>query len=692
MCPLRRSTSFRASTSSAITIYHDYEPAAEEPGLVHWRYGSQDSTDSGDRSDSGSSKSSSSASEEVVFVDNLSSGLQLLGSTMLNNYADPNPEKNREASTVTAIYVVGQDQEERMAQLANVGQSDVGLRTPGSPQPVYADHASISPVRTKYITRVADKSLNVITATEEEEKLDQQNIRPLYYSQRATGSDGGRSDTEFDPPHLRPFKTAVSTIANFSPASAAASSAPRNDHTHSSLGDNRRRTLSPFASSPRSARHRRPNMSSISANDDHNPSTQNEPSVSPSPTHPHPDPQKEYPLILLHCKVRALPAPWPSNVQVPESMRSDFALLKRKLEGTVGARGILLEHPKASYNQLIEGILVTTGLVEVSVSTYATRAMSDFIPSLHTGDCATNLLDCNATLGTEKVRSNPIGTRAARCGASLAKSHVQHESSHYREEEVLSQHKRWDVRVYALSGLMGAGAWRAAWRDMERVDVEVGVWAEESQKNEWELQAVEQAAWSPMEFRQSGVSRVHDVTAHGHELHSPPDCLHDPVPEQSSCDEPAMGVEIDSRQECSARVMASAKRTSKSVCPWSGKRPAQQRLPLTTLLGNYFRRLVSRSASLKWLLRAVVLVVLFRLGAILGHGPFETSTSTELGYTAIGGIAVAGLDAAASLVNGSDVDNGTDSSALHRDDLLDGSEETMSEDANDLSLQHIQRT
>jgi hypothetical protein len=36
--------------------------------------------------------------------------------------------------------------------------------------------------------------------------------------------------------------------------------------------------------------------------------------------------------------------------------------------------------------------------------------------------------------------------------------------------------RKWEIKVYAANGLMRAGAWGAAWGEMEKIDVEVGVW------------------------------------------------------------------------------------------------------------------------------------------------------------------------------------------------------------------------
>lgn len=52
--------------------------------------------------------------------------------------------------------------------------------------------------------------------------------------------------------------------------------------------------------------------------------------------------------------------------------------------------------------------------------------------------------------------------------------------------------KRWDVKVFAANGLMRAGAWSAAWREMERVDVEMLPWMEESMRRELELRSEEE--------------------------------------------------------------------------------------------------------------------------------------------------------------------------------------------------------
>ena len=44
--------------------------------------------------------------------------------------------------------------------------------------------------------------------------------------------------------------------------------------------------------------------------------------------------------------------------------------------------------------------------------------------------------------------------------------------------------RRFDIKIYAANGLMRAGAWGAAWREMERVDVEIDVWMPKTVRRE----------------------------------------------------------------------------------------------------------------------------------------------------------------------------------------------------------------
>ena len=68
-------------------------------------------------------------------------------------------------------------------------------------------------------------------------------------------------------------------------------------------------------------------------------------------------------------------------------------------------------------------------------------------------------------------------------------SHADHSNSISNDDVNNASTLRWDVRVYAANGLMRAGAWATAWREMERVDVQIGIWIPEGLKGrleEWD--------------------------------------------------------------------------------------------------------------------------------------------------------------------------------------------------------------
>jgi hypothetical protein len=52
------------------------------------------------------------------------------------------------------------------------------------------------------------------------------------------------------------------------------------------------------------------------------------------------------------------------------------------------------------------------------------------------------------------------------------------------KEVGLPSDRKWEIKVYAANGLMRAGAWAAAWREMEKVDIEIGICIPEDVRQE----------------------------------------------------------------------------------------------------------------------------------------------------------------------------------------------------------------
>ncbi|EEH15932.2 hypothetical protein PABG_06019 [Paracoccidioides brasiliensis Pb03] len=195
--------------------------------------------------------------------------------------------------------------------------------------------------------------------------------------------------------------------------------------------------------------------------------------------------QKEYPLILLHCTLLppslslpqglGLPSAQILKEVLPPKLWARWILLEDKIinSGVLRDRGLLISHPQEMYDMLEERLLESLELVRPRLSE------GHFLGRENDDDP-----DDGGGGGSEKegigyVSDGCDGEKCADCGARLMK-HLEGEK------------RRWDVRVYAANGLMGAGAWAAAWRDMEKVDVEVGLALPVEIRRELERRIVEE--------------------------------------------------------------------------------------------------------------------------------------------------------------------------------------------------------
>lgn len=211
-------------------------------------------------------------------------------------------------------------------------------------------------------------------------------------------------------------------------------------------------------SSPRS--NKRPTVSRLGTPHAHSPSKTKTPTRFKA--------KKEYPLVLLHVTV--LPLRWPyadamdamNGEGLPRELhgvRESWKLLKEKLGDTVLERGILLPHPQDSYEILEERLLEA---LELPVRPRAKilscgHYMGPDEAGMSSGSDSENDDDVFRVSGNEKEKWCDICLREVR----------------FEEFGIGGKQKRFRVKVYASNGLMGAGAWEAAWREMERVDVEI---------------------------------------------------------------------------------------------------------------------------------------------------------------------------------------------------------------------------
>ena len=166
--------------------------------------------------------------------------------------------------------------------------------------------------------------------------------------------------------------------------------------------------------------------------------------------------KKEFPLVLLHCSL--LPPAMPIQARIsdaalmqavlPEEYWQRWKLLSDKITNDieVQGRGVLIPHPKADYELLEERLLESLELAK---------------PRLRSGHFFghedVDVVE-ESESDTETARQ---GTKCQDCGRRVVKN--------------TTRDREWEVKVYAANGLMRAGAWSAAWNEMEKVDVEVSV-------------------------------------------------------------------------------------------------------------------------------------------------------------------------------------------------------------------------
>lgn len=192
---------------------------------------------------------------------------------------------------------------------------------------------------------------------------------------------------------------------------------------------------------------------------------------------------KEYPLVLLHCTLlppslglpRGLGTPSPQLLKevLPLEYWQRWKLLEDKVVGSglLRDRGVLISHPQEAYELLEERLLESLELVKPRV------AYGHFLGRDEDSDGGREEEDYATKDGSRSVCDDGNEHTCADCGKPIEASE-----------------RKWDVKVYAANGLMRAGAWAAAWREMEKVDVEVSIWLPTEVKQDLERRIAEEDA------------------------------------------------------------------------------------------------------------------------------------------------------------------------------------------------------
>jgi len=188
-------------------------------------------------------------------------------------------------------------------------------------------------------------------------------------------------------------------------------------------------------------------------------------------------PRMDLPLVLLHATLLRTACPYSaaSMLQVLSEkygyVLRNWRLLEEKMGETVVARGLLIPHPGEEYDVLEEKLLESLELTMPRIS-----------------KCGHY---CHPQEDEEDQESY-----GSRCGG-YSERDIFADGDDDEDEETCREcrrpikypgtgegTKKWNVRIFAANGMMRAGAWSAAWREMERVDVEIEPWMPDEARRE----------------------------------------------------------------------------------------------------------------------------------------------------------------------------------------------------------------
>ncbi|KAI9701101.1 MAG: hypothetical protein M1836_001770 [Candelina mexicana] len=178
-----------------------------------------------------------------------------------------------------------------------------------------------------------------------------------------------------------------------------------------------------------------------------------------------PTKKREHVLVLLHATVLPVPLPYSQasmEAVLPPHIIENYKLLKDKISDTVLVRGILIAHPREDYELLEERLLESLELKLPRILKCGHFHLDeDSAPSNAEDEDGYNSEDDDLDICEDCGRRIRDGKHGSGSGS-----------------------RRWDIKVFASNGLMRGGAWEAAWREMEKIDVEIGPWLPEDMKKE----------------------------------------------------------------------------------------------------------------------------------------------------------------------------------------------------------------
>lgn len=282
--------------------------------------------------------------------------------------------------------------------------------------------------------------------------------------------------------------------------------------------------------------------------------------------------KKEYPLVLLHLTLLPIPISYSVHVMesvLPAYILENWKILQEKATDTVLARGILIPHPKEDYDLLEERLLESLELklpriLKCGHFHLDPEEEDEILESDVDDDDSENDQDICEDCG-RRVRDGRFGSGTG--------------------------HKRWDIKLFAANGLMRAGAWSAAWREMERVDVEIMPWMDDDMKRELELRRAEEERQIP------------------DSLHAIPDDILDAIPQPATMDDARMReIYGESAQPYLHKPFPPTPKASPPMPSTQGHH--SQEVPLWLLLRNYIYLIAQDRRNVALVVLSVLVLLL----------------------------------------------------------------------------------
>lgn len=194
------------------------------------------------------------------------------------------------------------------------------------------------------------------------------------------------------------------------------------------------------------------------------------------------------PLVLLHVTILPMQMPYTPEVMIkimPEWLVENYKVLEEKLQDIVlMRRGLLIQHPRDEYDVLEERILES-----LELKTPRLLPCGHFVaPELDDEDAPgcdeehTHAADnetgrgSRMSGGTVTAEEDPELRYPTPNSEDVGVCMDCHRQVKKPGHGVGAGSKKWDMKIYAANGLMRAGAWEAAWSEMERCDVEITPW------------------------------------------------------------------------------------------------------------------------------------------------------------------------------------------------------------------------